>query len=170
MTIFRAGVISSAGEKMIHALHDLLTTLPPRPIPDPATLERLLAACWHEFRGGGGGMTGQKLLGRREEVVWQPLILAFKIERHDGTVLGSYRATLQEWQLDLDNMTAWCEERLFRQVRAQQARLDVRALAEEVASLIFRHQEDGRLRWYEDGLVRVLLGNGKRIRLEEPSR
>jgi hypothetical protein len=139
-------------------LHDLLTTVPPGPISRPGDLDRLLAACWHEFHGDDGGMTGDKLLGRREEVVWQPLILAFKIERHDGTVQGSSRASLQQWRLDLDKKTAWCEERRFRQVRARQPRLDVRALAEEVASLILRHQEGGRLRWCEDGRVRVLVG------------
>ena len=55
-------------------------------------------------------------------------------------------------------MTAWCEERRFRQVRARQPRLDVGALAEEGASLILRHQEGGRLKWYEDGRVRVVVG------------
>jgi hypothetical protein len=65
---------------------------------------------------------------------------------------------LQEWKLDLDKKTAWCDERRFRQVHAPQPRLDVRALAEEVANLILRHQEDDRLRWYEDGRVRVLVG------------
>jgi hypothetical protein len=34
----------------------------------------------------------------------------------------------------------------------------VRTLAEDVASLIFRHQEDGRLKWHENGRVRVLVG------------
>jgi hypothetical protein len=34
----------------------------------------------------------------------------------------------------------------------------MRALAEEVASLILRQQEDGRPRWYRDGRVRVLVG------------
>src|SRR5262245_47135423 len=130
-----------------------LVTISPGPIPDPADLERLLAACWPEFTGDDGGMTGEKLLGRMEEVVWQPPGLSFTVERHGGTVLGSSRATLQEWRLDLDKKTVWCEERRFRQVRARQPRLDVRALAEEVASLILRHQEGGRLKWYEDGRV-----------------
>jgi hypothetical protein len=85
-------------------------------------------------------------------------ILTFKIERHGGTVLGSSRATLQEWKLDLDKKTAWCEERRFRQVHAPQPRLDVRALAEEVSSLVLHRQGDGRVRWYGDGRVRVLVG------------
>src|SRR5262245_59631739 len=129
---------------VMSTLSSLLATLPPGPVPDPGDLERLLASCWYEFKGDDGGMTGQKLLGRMEEVVWQPPILSFTVERHGGTVQGSSRASLQQWRLDLDKKTAWCEERRFRQVRGRQPRLDVRALAEEVASLIFRHQEDER--------------------------
>jgi hypothetical protein len=34
----------------------------------------------------------------------------------------------------------------------------MRALAEEVASLILRHRKQGRLKWYEDRRVRVLVG------------
>jgi hypothetical protein len=143
---------------MIEQLRDLLATILPGPISDPADLEHLLAACWHEFQGDDGGMTGDKLLGRMEEVIWEPPILSFTIERHGGTVQGSSRASLQEWTLDLDKKTAWCEERRFRQVRARQPRLDVRALAEEVASLILHHQEDERLQWSEDGRVRVVVG------------
>ena len=36
--------------------------------------------------------------------------------------------------------------------------LDVGALAEEVGSLMLRHREHRRLRWYEGGRVRVLVG------------
>jgi hypothetical protein len=141
---------------MTLALHRFLAASPPA-IPDPATLERLLAACWHEFKGDDGGMTGQKLLGRMEEVVWQPPILSFTVERHGGTVMGSSRASLQQWRLDLDKKTARCEERRFRQVRERQPRLDVEALAEEVASRILRQQADGRLRWCGDGRKAVAI-------------
>jgi hypothetical protein len=143
---------------MNRAITDFLATIPSGPVPDPADLERLLAACWHEFHGDDGGMTSGKLLGRMVEVIWQPPVLSFTIERHDGTVQGSSRASLQQWRLDLDKKTAWCEERRFRQCRGRQPRLDVRALAEEVAGLILRHQEDERLRWCEGGRVRVLVG------------
>jgi hypothetical protein len=36
--------------------------------------------------------------------------------------------------------------------------LDVGALAEEVASLILRHREHRRLKWYKGGRERVLVG------------
>ena len=108
----------------------------------PADLERLLADCWQEFNGDDGGMTGDKLLGRMEEVVWEPPILSFTIERHGGTVLGSSRAKLQEWMLDMASMTARCAQARFRQVETRQPRLNVVPLAEEVANAIFQRRED----------------------------
>jgi hypothetical protein len=76
---------------------------------------------------------------------------------------GSSRASLQQWRLDLDKKTAWCEERRFRQVRAQQPRLDVQALAEGVSSLILRRREDTRRRWYEGVLVGKVLSSGSAV-------
>jgi hypothetical protein len=139
-------------------LTNFLAAIPPGPVPAPGDLERLLADSWHDFTGDDGGMTGDKLLGRMEQVVWEPPILTFTIERHGGTVNGSSRASLQEWTLDLENMTARCAEDRFRQVHGRQPRLDVRPLAEEVAKLILLRREDNRLKWYEDGRVRVLVG------------
>lgn len=103
-------------------------------------------------------MEGDKLTGRMEQVVWEPPVLSFAIERQGATVKGSSRATLQEWTVDLDKMTVRCAEGRYRQVHARQPRLDVQQLAEEVANLIVQHQQDERLRWYEDGRVRVLVG------------
>jgi hypothetical protein len=143
---------------MTKTLADLLAEIPPGPLPDPADLERLLAACWEEFAGDDGGMTGDKLLGRMEAVVWEPPILSFTIERHGGTVLGSSRAAMQRWRLDLGNKTVHCTEAGFRQVEAMQPRLDVGALAGSVAAAVLQCQEDARLRWYDDGRVRVLVG------------
>lgn len=144
---------------MIDQLDSYLAMLPPGPIADTAELERLLAPCWHEFAGGDdGGMEGRKLLRRMERVMWNPPLLTFIVERHGGTVLGSTRATLQEWTVDLKKRTASLVEIRHRQVRPQQARLDVEALAEEIVALIVSRKEDDRLRWYKDGRVRVLIG------------
>jgi hypothetical protein len=55
-------------------------------------------------------------------------------------------------------MTATCDEAGRRQLEPMQARLDVRPLAEEVATLVVAGQEDERLKWYEDGRVQVVVG------------
>jgi len=46
-------------------------------------------------------MTADKLLGRMEEVLWSPPDLTFSIERHGAAALGSSRAELQEWMIDV---------------------------------------------------------------------
>jgi hypothetical protein len=142
---------------MTQELGELLATIPPGPVPDPADLERLLATCWHGFKSDDGGMTGDKLLGRMEEVVWKPPLLSFTIERHGGTVMGSSRVTLQKWTLNLENKTARCDEARVQQPHARQPRLDVGPLADEVATAILHRQKDGRLQWYKGRLVRVLI-------------
>src|SRR4051812_8749544 len=80
-----------------------------RAITDTTALECLLAACWPELGGDHGGMEGCKLLGRMEDVVWNPPQLTFSVERHGGTVQGSTRAELQRWTVDVERGTASCE-------------------------------------------------------------
>lgn len=143
---------------MIDKLQTYLATIPPGPISDARTLTRLLAAAWGEFSGNDGGLIAQKHLSRMEDVAWNPPLLTFTIERHGGTVLGSTRAKLQEWSVDVEKRTTSLVEKRHRQVRPMQARLDVEATAEEIAGLIVTGKEDDRLQWYKDGRVRVLVG------------
>jgi hypothetical protein len=142
---------------MIDRLRALLDTISPGPISDTGKLDRALADTWDEFQAGGG-MKAHKLLGRMEDVLWEPPLLTFTIERHGATMLGSSRATLQEWAVDLDTETATFAETRYRQLRPMSPRLDVRPLAEEVASLILGRAEDDRIHRYEDGRVRVRVG------------
>jgi hypothetical protein len=83
-----------------------LATIQPGELVDTTDLEPLLAGSWDEFTGDYGGMEGYKLLGRIEDVMWQPPKLAFTIERHGGTVMGSTRAELQHWEVNVEQKTA----------------------------------------------------------------
>ena len=57
--------------------------------PDTSQVEGFLAENWDELIGESvGGMQGYKVIGRTEEMQWQPPVLGFKIERHSGTVAG----------------------------------------------------------------------------------
>src|SRR5262245_57885057 len=98
-------------------LSSFLATLPQGPITDTSTLARLLADAWHDFAGSNyAGMEGRKLLDRNiEYVAWTPPLLTFTVERHGATVLGSTRAKLQEWTLDLEMRTASFVEKRHRQ-------------------------------------------------------
>jgi hypothetical protein len=93
-----------------------------------------------------------------QNVVWQPPVLRFIMERHGATVLGSTKAEIQEWNINLEKGIADCWNAGYKQVVARQSRLNVRPLAEEIVFLILAHKEDERLRWLKDGSVWVQIG------------
>jgi hypothetical protein len=128
------------------------------PVEHTDRLERLLAKVWGDLGGDQAGMTGDKLIGRMEQAEWTPPKLSFSIERHGGTVLGSTRAELQRWTIDLDSQTATCERTGHRQSSPMAKRVDVEPIAEEIAEKIVNGQPDDRLRWLGDGSVRVQMG------------
>jgi hypothetical protein len=139
-------------------LRAYLATMQPGKITDTTDLERLLAVCWGEFSGHHGGMEGSRLLGRIEDVTWQPPVLTFSVERHGRTVAGSSKADLQGWTVNVEQNTVFCEPLGCRQVRPLKARLKVEPLAEEIVRLIVAKQQDDRLQWHEDDSVKVLVG------------
>ena len=93
-----------------------------------------------------------------EAVEWHPPVLTFVIERHGGTVLGSTRAELQRWTVDLDHRIATCEQSGHRQLSQMASRVDVEPIGEEVADRIVTGEADDRLTWLGDGRVRVEVG------------
>lgn len=140
-------------------LFNYLSLLPAGPILDTLFLEQALSICWHEFEGSEeGGMAGHKLHGRMEDVLWAPPVLTFTVERHGGIVLGSSRADLHKWVLNIDTRTARCEKVGYRQLHAMQPKLDIRPIAAEVVLLIINRQRDERLKWKKDGSVRIQIG------------
>jgi len=116
-------------------MEHLLTYLKQTPegeIADTAELEELLAGCWEKFDGDYGGMEPHKLLGRMENVLWRPPILEFVIERHGGTVMGSSRAELQYWAVDLEHKSVTTYVEGYQQISPRAAPLDVKSIAEEI--------------------------------------
>jgi hypothetical protein len=152
------GSQSDNGRTFMDELTDYLKILDPGPVEVTTHLERLLAEIWDNLGGNEGGMTGHKLIGRMEKVEWNPPVLRFVIERHGGTVLGSTRTELQRWTVNLKRQTATCERTGHRQLSPMANRVDVRFIAEEVASKIVAGQADDRLSWTGDGRVRVEVG------------
>lgn len=127
-------------------------------IADAAELEEILVECWDEFAGDYGGMEPHKLLGRMEDVRWRPPTLVFVIERHGGTAMGSSRAELQHWTIDVEHKTVKMDVQGYRQISPRAAPLDVKPIADELVMLITRGGKDNRLRWSAAGRVRVLTG------------
>jgi hypothetical protein len=136
-----------------------LEALSPGSLADTEQLEALLASCWHEFDGSSDkGMTGCKLRDRMEQATWDPPRIEFVIERHGGTVLGSSRAEIHSWTVDVQAKTATCGKGSHRQLRPMASGLDVHPLAEEIAQLILDRSQDARLTRSADGSVRVAIG------------
>ena len=104
------------------------------------------------------GMQAHKLLGRMENTCWEPPLLSFTLERHGGTVLGSTRAELHYWQVNIETSTATCSSGGHRQLTPMQPKLNVKPLADELVSLILMGQRDDRLKWNTDGSVRLMIG------------
>jgi hypothetical protein len=139
-------------------LQEHLAGIPPGDVSDPSVLARLLAANWDEFEGSAeGGMQGYKLLGRIEQVSWQPPILSFVLERHGGTVMGSTRGELQDWEVDVDKQTAVLVKSRHRQLEKMAPRISIKVLAEEFAERILSGEDDERIKRLEDGSVKVVV-------------
>ena len=104
-------------------------------------------------------MTGTRIRGRLEQVNLDPPVIRFVIERHGATVMGSSRAELQDWTVDVAARTASYTSGQ-RQVYPMEPRLDVRPIAQEISDLITRRQPDPRLKWQSENKdkVRVSIG------------
>ncbi len=149
---FRGGTCDGPSRSVtgdLTALRNYLASLQPGSIADIAEVARLLAACWDDLVGDEGAMAAYKLLNRKmENVTWKPPILSFAIERHGAAALGSTRAELQHWHIDVKRKAKTLFGLGRRQLTPRQKSLDVEPLAEEIAKLILAHAEDDRLRWY----------------------
>ena len=91
----------------------------------------------------------------REAFLWQPPCLVFEIERHGAAVQGSSRAEVQTWILDLDRHLATHRIDGYRQINARDGRLDVDAIAGELARDIRERRKNMRLQWIGEFRVRV---------------
>lgn len=127
------------------------------PTPPAGEIEAHLALVWDALAGDDGGMLGRKLHGRMEAVVWNPPVWTFRIERHGATVLGSSRAEVQEWTVDLEQRTKSVVVVGRRQLQSPQPRMNVMPVAEELASAILGGRQDPRLKWDGAGRVRLLM-------------
>lgn len=142
----------------LRGLTEYLAHIAPGQITDATEIERLLALAWTDLAGDYGGMRPDKLFDRMEDVTWTPPLLIFRIERHGATVMGSSRAEMQTWTINVDKRTAYCESSGYRQLSPRKRPLDVKPMAEEVAALILGHVEDARVRWIDRETVRINSG------------
>ena len=135
-----------------------LSELPPGEVSEVGRVAALLAGCWHEFTGSGSERMHAGKLGRMEEMRWDPPVLSFTIERHGAMGVGSTRAELQHWRVDLDRRTARCERsRSYRQAWPRAEGVKIEPIAREIADSIIGGRADQRLKWQGGETVRVLM-------------
>lgn len=144
----------------LQALRGYLREQPSGPISASGELSTLLAKAWDSLTGSDdGGMQAYKLHGRIESAEWNPPCLDFTIERHGATALGSTRAELQTWSVDVVQGTAVRGHPGIRQVHKAQPRLDVAPRVEDVAAAIQSGADHLALKWSADRkTVRVRIG------------
>jgi len=145
-------------ESLFERLRQFLATLPTGPVPPERQPElvQLLADCWDLFDGSDQEAMESYKLERMEAPYWNPPILTFTIERHGATVMGSTRAELQDWVIDLERKVADCQVIGHRQVSRRQAAVDVKPIADELVGLIISGSRDERLQWSTGGSIQVL--------------
>jgi hypothetical protein len=137
------------------SLGETLASVSLEEVFDLPDLDIALAERWPRLRGSHqGGMRPHKLLLRMEDPSWEPPFLRFVIERHGGTVLGSSRAELQHWEVNLDEMTAEIVKIGHRQLVPMANRISIKPLAEEIANVIQTGIRDDRVT-AKDGVIAI---------------
>ncbi len=135
-----------------------LFALAPGEIAETGRVTALLGGCWHEFGGAESQRMHAGKLGRIGNVRWEPPLLSFRIERHGAMGVGSTRAELQHWRVDLDRKTAQCERsRSYRQTLLRAEGVRIEQIAKELADSIIAGRVDQRLKWQGDETVRILM-------------
>ena len=122
----------------VRALLNILRNLPSGPISGDQCDEvrRLLQECWLELEGGQATSMAPWKVSRAEDLRWDPPYLSFIIERHGATVLGSSRAELQVWTIDVEKGTASYAQKSYRQIRPTSPRLDVKPIVEAICEVV----------------------------------
>ena len=146
-------------EDPISSLPLYVQQLPAGPVTDTAALVQVLQGCWHELDGSDQSKMEARKLDRVEDVEWHPPELSFTVERHGGTVLGSTRAELQRWTVNLDRRETRHVVARFRQLSRRDKPLKTGPLVAEIVAAIMSSSDDDRLYWLNGrSEVRVLVG------------
>jgi hypothetical protein len=140
-------------------LKNYLANIEPGKVVDDFELESLLEKQWNTLAGSDdGGMNADKLLGRMEDIDWDPPFVSFVIERHGARCCGSSRAELQCWRVNVNEQTAQMGTIEHRQLAPMATLIRTGPIAEELARLIIEGKDDERLKRRPNGLVELRMG------------
>ncbi len=123
----------------LQKLRETLRSVPAGPITDDQLyreIVRLLGECWEQMPGTHETAMRDFKLNRAEQVSWDYPVLSFILERHGGTVLGSTRAELQRWTVNLESGSVGQSVETFRQLTPTAPRLDVKPIVTRVCEAV----------------------------------
>ena len=132
----------------VQRLRDALRDVPQGPIDNIDLVLSLLKGCWNELMGSNDTSMRDFKVDRAEQFSWRTPSLSFTIERHGATVVGSTRAELQNWTVNLDSASAYHSEGRFRQLVRQAPRLDVKSMSLVSATLCSKGRDQSAI-WSE---------------------
>ena len=69
-----------------------------------------------------------------------------------------HKAQMHQWTIDMVSGTASFVQLPLRQIHPMEPRLNVKPIAKEIADAIVSEQKDERLKWFDDGRVRIEIG------------
>ena len=118
----------------------------------------ILFDIWEELYGSYDTLMNIRKLGRLENICFEPpATLTFEIERHGQTVHGSVYADLHKWYVNLNDMTASCDQFYKKRVVGKRAKpLNVKPLAESVANALLTNDNTFEfLEWLDENTVKV---------------
>lgn len=140
-------------------LRQILTTVAPGPVSN-TDFDRVVNAlrwCWDSLSGAREAAMAEHKIDRAEDLRWAPPVLTFEIERHGGTVLGSTRAEIQRWDIDIEAGTATFDDTGYRQIRPTSKRWYPKDDAVKISAAILEDRSEPFLAWRSDrSAVRVL--------------
>jgi hypothetical protein len=140
-------------------LKRLLRNVLPGPIEN-AQVKRLLIKCWELLDGSDQeGTSPEKLCGRIENLRWEPPHILFQIERHGGTVMGSSRAEIHDWAVNVDTGEARCATGRYRQIVSRDRALNVGPLVNRVVDEMRSGKSCPDLKWLAPDTVRINIGH-----------
>jgi hypothetical protein len=121
-------------------------------------LEHLLCECWDGFSGSASeGMEAYKLIDSMKDVYFKYPFLYFVVELKGDTVLRSNRTDLYNWLLNIENKQATCQKKGYRLSEPRSNPVFIVSIAKEVIRKILNHQKDPRIKWENNGTVRLLM-------------
>ena len=126
------------------------------PIADLPHLQDLLVDCWEDFEGAKSNRMAAFKLSRIERAEWEPPVLTLYIERHGGTVLGSTRAEIEAWEIDINARTAEANRTSYRQIEPRAKGKSVKEVAQELVQSILSGNQAPQLKWKSTTSVQVL--------------